>query len=647
MQTATKNIQDPETWLAQGNGYLSESDFQNALDAYRRCLSIDPRMVEAHYNSGVVYHLSGDLHKAAAAYRTAIDLFPDLVEAHFNLGHALTDLFQLNKAVDAYLYLLRIQPDHFKAAYNLADIYKTMGDFRQAEHYYRQALRNKPDYAEAWNNMGVACRDQGQLDQAIVCFEQALAIEPEMARAWFNLGIVRHKKNEYEASLSLFEKALMYNPEFAPAHWHHALLVPMMYRRPEEIEISRQRYKASLEKLSESTPLETEAQRRFALEGVASTTNFHLQYQGADDTALQKRYGDFAATVMAANYPQWSAARSMPPLNPGGRLRIGYVSSLVYGHTIGIFLSGWIRHHDRRRFELFCYHVGSKTDELTEHMRKCVDHFHHIPGSLENAARQIENDALHVLIHTDVGMNPLTFQLAALRLAPVQCKGWGHPVTTGLPTMDYYLSSDLMEPPAADAHYSETLIRLPNLALCHQAPSEPDATAERDMFAIPGDRFVFLCSQSLFKYLPQHDHLYPEIALLAPRALFVFIAHDVDRVTSFFQSRLESSFARFGLTSEAYCQFVSKQNHAGFMKLNRCADLVLDSLMWSGGKSSLEALWCGTPVITLPGEMMRGRHTYAFLKRIGADQAIASDPESYIRIAARCATDREFLEDLK
>lgn len=646
MNTAI-TIQDAESFLEQGNRFLAKNDFPRALDAYARCLALEPRMAQAHYNSGVAHHLSGDLAKAIPCYQTAIAIFPDLTEAHFNLGHALTDLGQLSKAAAAFGHVLDLNPSHVQAAYSLGNLFKTTGHHDRAVHCYEQALRNNPEYAEAWNNLGIVHRDQGRLDQATACFEKALAIAPEMAQAWFNLGIIRHMQNEYEVSLAHFEEAIKVNPQFAPAHWHHALLLPMLYRCPEEIETSRQRFKACLKKLVENTRLETQAQRSFALEGVASTTNFYLQYQGANDTALQKSYGDFAASVMAANFPQWSNSKAMPPLSRGERLRVGYVSSLLYGHTIGVFLSGWISHHDRRRFELYCYHVGAKTDNLTDQASRNVDHFHHIPGSVQAAARQIDRDNLHVLIHTDVGMNPLTFQLAALRLAPIQCKSWGHPVTTGLPAIDYYLSSELMEPPDGDAHYSETLVRLPNLALCHEPPGELDSTIGRDGFDIPGDRIVFLCAQSLFKYLPQHDDLYPRIALLAPGALFVFIANGNEQVTAFFRSRLENSFNQFGLNAADYCQFVSKQPHARFLDLNHCADVVLDSLVWSGGKSSMEALWCGTPVITLPGEMMRGRHTYAFLKRIGAQQAIASDKDDYIRIAARCATEDEFLKVLK
>ena len=74
---------------------------------------------------------------------------------------------------------------------------------------------------------------------------------------------------------------------------------------------------------------------------------------------------------------------------------------------------------------------------------------------------QVAATELDVLFYADIGMDPTTYFLAFSRLAPVQCVTWGHPVTTGIPNIDDYLSSDVFEAPGAEAHYTERLIRLP------------------------------------------------------------------------------------------------------------------------------------------------------------------------------------------
>jgi predicted O-linked N-acetylglucosamine transferase (SPINDLY family) len=284
---------------------------------------------------------------------------------------------------------------------------------------------------------------------------------------------------------------------------------------------------------------------------------------------------------------------------------------------------------------------------MTPRFKENSDHFYQIGDNLEAAANQILKDDLHVLVYTDIGMNPLATQLAGLRLSPIQCKGWGHPVTTGLPTIDYYLSSNLMEPDNGDDHYSEKLIRLPNLALAYTPPELPRQPKSRADFGLPGDAFVCLNSQSLFKFLPQHDDVYPMIAREIHHVQFVFLAHKDPDVTGQFMERLAKAFSAHGLQHEMYVKMLPRQNFPDFLSLNMASDLLLDSFDWSGGKTTLEALSCGLPVVTVPGEFMRGRHTYAMLTMMGTDATIARDKADYVKIVARMCRDNHFYEMVK
>ena len=120
---------------------------------------------------------------------------------------------------------------------------------------------------------------------------------------------------------------------------------------------------------------------------------------------------------------------------------------------------------DREKFQVFGYHTSAKQDAETKQASALCDRFLQGPLSIDDWRKAILNDAPDVIIYPEVGMDPVSRQLAAQRLAPVQCNSWGHPDTSGMPTLDYFLSSDLMEPPDASDHYSEKLIRLPNLSI--------------------------------------------------------------------------------------------------------------------------------------------------------------------------------------
>ena len=240
-----------------------------------------------------------------------------------------------------------------------------------------------------------------------------------------------------------------------------------------------------------------------------------------------------------------------------------------------------------------------------------------------------------MLVYLDIGMDPKMQLPAALRLAPIQCMGWVHPVTSGLPTIDYFLSSELMEPDDADAHYSERLVRLPNLGISYPFPDVPDVARSKTHRAENDKHVVYLCSQSLFKLLPQFDALYARIATQAPISRFWFIANRSAHVTKQFMERLGSAFSDLGISAEKHCVIHPRMDLAGFLGLNAEADILLDSILWSGCNSTFEAIACGLPVVTLPGSMMRGRHSYAILKMMELEETISRNEDHYVEIAVR------------
>ena len=235
-------------------------------------------------------------------------------------------------------------------------------------------------------------------------------------------------------------------------------------------------------------------------------------------------------------------------------------------------------------------------------------------------------------------MDSLTQMLAAMRLAPIQCQSWGHPVTSGLPAIDYFLSSDLMEPEGAQAQSHEKLIRLPGLSICYPQPDAAVAVPPPDLPTI-GTRTRFVCLQSLFKLLPRQDALVARIAARVPEARFLFISHRSQGITELYKDRLERAFGETGVDPRGRIHFLPPLKYGEFLGLARQADVILDSVGWSGGNTTLEALAFAKPLVTLPGGNLRGRHTMAILRRIGVTETIARDEDDYVELAVRLAED--------
>ena len=283
----------------------------------------------------------------------------------------------------------------------------------------------------------------------------------------FDLIQKLQKSGKTQEAISAVENACNLFPEEYLFKLLKNLFLPIIYVTSDEVSFYRQRFERGLQELIEQTSLGTPEEKSKALAGISHVTNFYLAYQAGNIRELQQQYGTLVHKVVAANYPNWSEPRTMPPLQENHKIRVGYISRYIHNHSSTFWLLGWLRYCNRNKFEIYCYYIGNQPDAVTDKFQEYSDVFHHIPENLEGVCQQILTDNLHILVFPELGIDALTFAISGLRLAAVQCTDWGYPVTSGIPTLDYYISSKLMEPENAQEHYSETLICLPNLGIAY------------------------------------------------------------------------------------------------------------------------------------------------------------------------------------
>jgi predicted O-linked N-acetylglucosamine transferase (SPINDLY family) len=534
---------------------------------------------------------------------------------------------------------LTLKPDHAEALNNRGSALHRLGRTEEALSSYAQALAIRPDLAEAANNLGLALDAIGRSEDALDSYEKALAIRPDYVDALMNRGNCLLAMNRYEEAQDSYRKASSLDPQNAKACFAICTAqLPVLYTSDEEIDRQRALFEQHLIELCDD--FERGAVPNL-VDGFGCHPPYYLAHQGRNDRRLQTIYGSLGCRLVSQRYP--SAPMPKPPA-PDEPVRVGIVCGFFWRHSVWkIPLKGWMTELDRRRFRLFGYHTWPNTDSETKIAKERCERFVQGPLSIEQWRQAILADAPHILIYPEIGMDVDAMVLAAQRLAPVQCTSWGHPQTTGYPTVDFFLSSDLMEPSDADDHYSETLIRLPNLSYYYEPFDDTVPRLRREDIGLRPDAIVFWCGRSLYTYLPEFDQVFARIAKTVPNSQFAFIEYQKGTyVTGQFRERLDQAFTKLGLQYKEHCLFLRRLSQPEFSAAASLCDIVLDSIGWSGANSTMESLPHSLPVVTMPATMMRGRHAPAILTMIGVTETIAATLDEYVHIAVRLALEQDW-----
>ncbi len=371
---------------------------------------------------------------------------------------------------------------------------------------------------------------------------------------------------------------------------------------------------------------------------------FFLSYQEESNKTLLQRYRRTSAARLAdrTGLPHREA---MTPIaaRASRRLKLGIVSAHVFDHSVfNAILQGWLVNLDRDEFDTTIFSVGTTRDAVTRTAAAAVDHFDAGVRSLEEWAQVIDRQRLDVLIYPEVGMDRTTLALANLRLAERQFAAWGHPETTGLPTIDYYLSGDAFEPADAQEHYSERLLRLPHFGVYYRPYAVAATPVDFAELGIPRDRPVFVCPGTPFKYRPEDDGVLADIARRVGRCTFVFFEHERAEYSGTLRRRLSAAFEAAGVDPTEHLLWIPWLPRPAFLGFLQQADVYLDTIGFSGFNTMMQAVQAHLPSVAQAGRFLRGRLGSGVLTRLGLTELVARDTREYIDIAVKLAQDLEY-----
>jgi len=455
--------------------------------------------------------------------------------------------------------------------------------------------------------------------------EQRQAFVAAEAMAYSLLATAQwHQDDLAGAELSL-DHALSLRPS-GGLMIRRAVLLPRVLTSREGILAARENVRARLTALADAPTVSADVAN-----GVAWTL-FLLAYHGEHDNLSLHRL--FHKVCRRADPKlSWAAPHCGRPRR-AGRPRVGFISWHFCEHTISRLFTGLIQVFDSEALDVSVFSFQGQENALANLSWRGKHRVSLVP-ELVAAQRAIAAAELDLLIYLDLGMDYLTLFLAHARLARRQGVLWGHPDTTGLDSIDFFISPDCMEPADGESHYGERLIRLPGPIVAYPRPGLGQSLPDRRSLGLPDSGILYLCPQTPFKFHPDFDPALVRILQAPPTSHLVLVAGGEPEAMARVKVRITQPCPELA----DRIHILPALTHSEFVALFEVCDVVLDPFHYSGGNTSLEAFASGCPIVTWPGKFMRARHAAGFYRLMGVTDAVARDHDQYVELAIHLGND--------
>ena len=523
----------------------------------------------------IQYHQAGRHQEAFPLYRELLATFPRDHRVHAQLGLLLHQHGAHAQAMEHFRSSLEIDDRQAGVWTNYAEAARLLDRLVDAEAHCRRALELNPTCAVTQNNLGLVLYRQGKLRESEAALQRALALAPQKAKTWINLSNVLRDWMRFEEAEAALRTALELDPADLVARSN--LLFLLGYR-------------------SDASPGELYSEARQWGHRVTGT---------------------FRETPL-------------PPTAPFSdrRLRIGYLSPDFRAHSVATFFEPLLAAHDPAAVEVFCYANVGRPDEVTERLRSQAAAWHSIYTLDDASATQlIRSHGLDVLVDLAGHTSGTRLGIFARRAARVQACWLGFFATTGLRTMDYWITDAVLHPPEYDDLFVERLWRLDRCWLAYRPPaSAPEPGAPE-----AGTPVLFGSFNQILKVTPATVRLWSRVLAAVPDSRLLLKTKSLGDSEA--RDRIRAQFTQEGIASERIellPYFRNKEDHLA--QYNR-VDIALDTCPYSGGTTTCEALWMGVPVLTLTGSTMPGRMSTSILHAAGLSSWCAATAEAFVAIA--------------
>lgn len=669
METASRALllqypEAPFAWSVLGTALQLQG--KDALAVLRKTTELAPHDAQAHGNLGNAWQLIGKFDLALDCYLRALEIDPNFAEGHCNLGSVLRMLGRLEEATDSYRKAIALRSDYAKALYNLANVMKDLKQYAQAAEHYRAASLLMPDDAEVHNSLGSALRLDKSYDAAIRSYEQAVRLKPDYADAHFNLGTTMLAAGHNEQAVTALSRAVEYEPDNHELHFYLGNALRNTIQPEKAMASFRQALALKEDFVAAEINLCSMLQIHGSLEDAIASAYKARKNGGAQATGhtsllfCLSHSAEIDAATLFAEHRQFGeqfepGLRPHWPLHtnekdPQRRLRVGFVSGDFNEHVVANFVVPVLsRLAKSPGLSLYGYYNNSLNDSATQRLRGYLTHWNEIAEMSDvEVSAKIQEDQIDILI--DLSGHTAYNRLVAFatKPAPIQASWIGYPGTTGLEAMDYYIADRYFTPPAIVGPYmTEKLALLPAcLPFLPSALSPPIKQAP----ALSNGYVTFGSFNRLSKLNRSVVTRWAKLLHALPTSKMVLGAmhkqNDNDTLAHWFGEE--------GITLDRL-SFHQRTHLGNYLELHQQIDVCLDTYPYTGGTTTMHALWMGVPTLTLAGDTVASRAGACILEHVGLGAFVATDDEDFVQkgiflsnnivqLAALRATMRQRLE---
>jgi len=611
--------------VAQRQGKLA--DALSLIDQAIRLAAND----SMHSNRGIVLQATGRYDEAIAAYSSAIALNPSAAAVYSNMGACLQVLGRWDEALKAFDACLKRAPNHVPALNGRGYCLLMLGDLDAAENALGLAVALDPGFADVRTNLGVIQWAKGHLDAAIEHYRASLDIAPGQAEVWDRIGVALNDCNRIEQAREAFTKSYELSPN-PIRRLRKTLLLSHVYASKGDQLAQRRCFEAGLDELIAAGGHVDASTAHLFCPAV-----FNLAYHGDDVLpTLRKVAAMYEALCPSLRFRAPHIDRRRPE---GAPVRLGFFTAHVHDHPVAHCFADLVKAlANDPNFQVFLISYQDLPEgDVHKPYENFSGQFVKIAKGHAAARQSMAALELDVLAYQDIGMDDVSYFLGYARLARVQCVMGGHPVTTGLPEMDIYLSSALGEPEGAQTHYSERLLAMDPGTALYMRPVLPAVFKDRVALGLPASGNLYICPMMLQKIHPDFDAAVSEILALDPQGQVIFFSHPNAGWELALQTRLANALDEAALRRLHFLPWI--RNRDDFAAVNYHAAVVLDPFHFGIGSTAITTFAVGTPVVTWPAAFLRGRVGLVYARLMELPECVAESQRDYPALAVRIAND--------